>query len=145
MDNPEVVRRLNFLLEGEEIVGGNNPFRLFKGLKGFTENVMIRLVAELADYRQRAGAFAPLLAAEPRSKQPTKLWEWWWNIRNDESIAQWTLLTRVAVLQQPSSACIERFFSVYKGMTSTQQCAEDEETSLLRAQARYNKGKLLLA
>ena len=52
-------------------------------------------------------------------------------------------LGRVAVLQQPSSAVIERFFSVYKGMTSTPQCAEDEETSLLRAQARYNKGKIV--
>ena len=72
-------------------------------------------------------------------------WEWWWNIRNDESIKQWVLLARVAVLQQLSSVVIERFFSAYKGMTSTQQCAEDEETSLLRAQARYNKGKLLLA
>jgi len=51
-------------------------------------------------------------------------------------------LGRVAVLQQPSSALNERFFSVYKGMTSTHQCAEDEETSLLRAQARYNKGKM---
>lgn len=142
MDNPEVVRRLNFLFEGEEHVGGNNPFRRFKGLKGFNENVMIALVAQLSDYRQRAGAFAPLLVAEPRSKQPTKLWEWWWNIRNDESIKQWILLAHLAVLQQPSSAVIERFFSVYKGMTSTQQCAEDEETSLLRAQARYNKGKM---
>ena len=52
------------------------------------------------------------------------------------------LSCRVAVLQQLSSVVIERFFSAYKGMTSTHQCAEDEETSLLRAQARYNKGKL---
>jgi hypothetical protein len=83
-----------------------------------------------------------VLAVLQPAEQPAKLWEWWWNMRNEEELRQWSLLARIAVLHQPSSAVIERFFSVYKGMTSTQQCQEDEETSLLRALARYNKGKV---
>ncbi len=77
-----------------------------------------------------------------QAEQPAKLWEWWWSRRDEEEFSQWCLLARIAVLHQPSSAVIERFFSVYKGMTSTQQCAEDPETSMLRAYARYNKGKV---
>jgi len=68
--------------------------------------------------------------------------EWWWSMRREEGLSQWSLLARIAVLHQPSSAVIERFFSVYKGMTSAQQFAEDEDTSLLRALTRYNKGKV---
>lgn len=142
IDNAEVVRRLNFLLEGEDLVGGNNPFRRFKGLKGFNDQVMITLVAQLPDYRRTAGDFAPVLATVKGSEQPAKLWEWWWSLRDEDPVRQWSLLARLAVLQQPSSAVIERFFSVYKGMTSKQQTQEDEETSLVRAWARYNKGKL---
>jgi hypothetical protein len=74
------------------------------------------------------------------SEQPQKLWEWWWSMRYEESLSQWSLLARIAVLHQPSSAVIERFFSVYKGMTSSQQFGEDEETSLTRALA-YRLGK----
>lgn len=143
MSNAEVVERLNFLLEGEEVVRGNNPYRRFKGVKGFNSHMMVVLVSQLSDYRHAAAAFAPILAGVALSEQPTKLWEWWWGMQNEESIRQWSLLAGVAVLHQPSSAVIERFFSVYKGMTSTQQCTEDEETSLLRAQTRFNKGKLL--
>jgi hypothetical protein len=142
MSNAEVVLRLNALREGEEVVAGKNPFRRFKGVKGFNENVQEALIAQLPAYRAAANAFAPVLAVLQPAEQPAKLWEWWWNMRNEEELRQWSLLARIAVLHQPSSAVIERFFSVYKGMTSTQQCQEDEETSLLRALARYNKGKV---
>jgi hypothetical protein len=39
-------------------------------------------------------------------------------------------------------AVMERFFSVFKGMTFEQQVKEGEKTSLVRAQLKYNKGKL---
>jgi len=57
-------------------------------------------------------------------------------------VSTWSSFAQIAVLHQPSSAAIERFFSVYKGMTSAQQVKEDEETSLVRAMLRFNKGKL---
>ncbi len=141
MTNGEVVERLNALREGEEIVGGKNPFRRFKGVKGFNEIVQEALIAQLPAYRLAASAFAPILAVVHPAEQPATLWEWWC-LRNEEGLSQWSLLARIAVLHQPSSAVIERFFSVYKGMMSLQQCKEDEETSLLRALARYNKGKV---
>ncbi len=142
MSNAEVVDRLNGLREGEEVISGNNPFRRFRGVKGFNENIQTTLIAQLPAYRLAAEAFAPTLVALKATEQPARLWEWWWSLRDEEEFSQWCLLARIAVLHQPSSAVIERFFSVYKGMTSTQQCAEDAETSLVRAQARYNKGKV---
>ncbi len=142
MSNAEVLERLNGLREGEEVVGGNNPFRRFKGVKGFNENIQMTLLAQLPAYRLAAEAFAPTLVALKAAEQPARLWEWWWSLRDEDGFSQWCLLARIAVLHQPSSAVIERFFSVYKGMTSEQQCAEDAGTSLLRAQARYNKGKV---
>ncbi len=143
MSNAEVVDRLNGLRGGEEVVAnGKNQFRRFKGVKGFNENVQQALFAQLPQYRVVAEAIRPVVAMTSPSEQPQKLWEWWWSMRNEESLSQWSLLARVAVLHQPSSAVIERFFSVYKGMTSTQQYREDEDTSLLRAQARYNMGKV---
>jgi hypothetical protein len=111
-------------------------------VKGFNDNMQQALFAQLPQYRIAAANFAPHLALVPSAEQPAKLWEWWWSMRNEESLCYWSLLARIAVLHQPSSAVIERFFSVYKGMTTEQQCNEDEETSLLRAFARYNKGKV---
>ncbi len=143
MSNAEVVQCLNGLREAEETVtSGNNTARRFKGVKGFNENVQEALIAQLPAYHLAAEAFAPTLVALKAAEQPAKLWEWWWSRRDEEEFSQWCLLARIAVLHQPSSAVIERFFSVYKGMTSTQQCAEDPETSMLRAYARYNKGKV---
>jgi hypothetical protein len=143
LSNAEVVARLNGLREGEEVVvNGKNQFRRFKGVKGFNENVQEALIAQLPQYLLAAEAIRPVLAMVIPSEQPARLWEWWWSMRNEDSLRQWSLLARIAVLHHPSSAVIERFFSVYKGMTSTQQCREDEETSLLRAQARYNKDKV---
>jgi hypothetical protein len=143
LTNAEVLDRLNGLREGEEIVSSKtSSYRRFKGVKGFNENVQQALFAQLAAYRVAASSFAPQLALVPPAEQPAKLWEWWWSMRNEKSLCDWSLLARIAVLHQPSSAVIERFFSVYKGMTSAQQCQEDEETSLLRAFTRYNKGKV---
>lgn len=59
-----------------------------------------------------------------------------------ERVSDWAMLAQIAVLHQPSSAVIERFFSIFKGMTSEQQVKEGEKTSLVRAQLKFNKGKL---
>jgi hypothetical protein len=142
MTNAEVVQRLNKLREAEEFVGGNTPSRRFTGVKGFNEQVQETLIVQLPAHCQAAATFAPFLVALKPSEQPAKLWEWWWSMRDEEGLSQWSLLARIEVLHQPSSAVIERFFSVYKGQTSAQQCGEDEATSLTRAQARYNKGKV---
>jgi hypothetical protein len=31
------------------------------------------------------------------SDQPQNLREWWWSMRNEESLSQWSLLVRIAV------------------------------------------------
>jgi hypothetical protein len=63
-------------------------------------------------------------------------------LKDEKGVSNWAMLAQIAVLHHPSSAVIERFFSVFKGMTSEQQVKEGEKTSLVRAQLKFNKGKL---
>lgn len=141
MSDAEVVERLNYLRQREVFVQGPNPARVFLGVKGFTEEMQLKLILQLRTYRTAASQVRPVLESIKRKERPAKLWEWWWSMREAEGMKQWGLLAMIAVLHQPSSAAIERFFSVYKGMTTTQQCKEKDSTSLVRAQCRYNAGK----
>ena len=140
----EIVRRLNLLLQKEEIIGQgtNTAFRRVLGVKYFSDQVMMGLFGQLTEFLRVANLFAPILSLVPPAEQPAKLWEWWWGLKDEKGVSDWAMFAQVAVLHQPSSAVIERFFSVYKGMTSEQQGKESEQTSLVRAQLRYNKGKL---
>lgn len=142
MSDAEVVERLNLLRESEEYIQGSNPARIVKGVKGFTEDMQLQLILELREYRSVAKKVQPVLESLKRKESPAKLWEWWWCNRETKGIKHWAQFAFVAVLYQPSSAVIERFFSVYKGMTSTQQGSEKEDTSLVRALCRFNAGKM---
>ena len=139
----EIVERLSLLIQKEATVGqGASAFRRVTGVKYFNDQVMQGLFAQLDEFLRLANVFAPILSLVPPAEQPAKLWEWWWGLRNEPGVSNWAMLAQIAVLHQPSSAAIERFFSVFKGMTTAQQGREDEETSLARAQLRFNKGKL---
>ena len=61
MTNAEVLDRLNGLREGEEVVAGKSPFRRFKGVKAFNENVQEALFAQLPQYRLAAEAIPKLI------------------------------------------------------------------------------------
>lgn len=143
LPKPEIVERLSLLIQKEQIVGqGTNEYRRVTGVKYFNDQVLQGLVAQLEEYLRLARLFEPILSGVPPSDQPAKLWEWWWKLKDETGVSRWSMLAQLAVLHQPSSASIERFFSVIKGATSAQQVREDEETALVRAMLRFNKGKL---
>jgi hypothetical protein len=48
-------------------------------------------------------------------------------LKDEKGVSNWAMLAQIAVLHHPSSAVIERFFSVFKGMTSEQQVKEGEK------------------
>ena len=81
---------------------------------------------------------APALLAgkENFAERPPVLWEWWWSKRNTFPNF-WRLVER-AVLIQPSSAVIERIFSVLKGHTVKKQAGEEEDTLELRSLCLMN-------
>ena len=71
--------------------------------------------------------------------QPTVLWDIWGkNLFSKKELQGWWALCKIAVLHQPSSAVIERFFSVLKGNTSRRQSSEHEDTLEGRSLALYN-------
>ena len=95
------------------------------------------LIQELPQLRHLAGLKAPLLANIPVKEQPNDLWNWWW--MQQDALPNWFKLAKVAVLHQPSSAAIERFFSLIKGSTSKLQAAEDDDTIEARSMCRANR------
>ncbi len=137
MTATEVVARLGGLVAGEQLVQGKD--RRVKGLKGFDLRIRTLLVAEMMVYKGHAEPFAAKLAAMKPNERPYALWQWWWTLRSEQGMVTWFQLACQAVLLQPSSATIERFFSVVKGRTSAQQTNEDAETLETRAMAMWNE------
>jgi hypothetical protein len=106
------------------------------GIKSINSNILRGLRAELHILlglaRTEAARVQPMAAAE-RHKA---LWVWWWSIRAD--VPSFFEVARRAVLILPSSAPVERFFSVLKGATSKQQGREDILTMERRGLELYN-------
>ena len=69
--------------------------------------------------------------------RPKALWTWWWSIAKD--VPQWYDLAHLAVLHQPTSTAVERFFSKLKAASAEQQWAELDETIECRAFCLINK------
>lgn len=108
----------------------------FVGLKGVTvPNLRTLLTAELVVLQR--------LAAERLNTVyediPAELWMWWRRIRDD--VPTWFLVAKVLVLMQPTSAAVERFYSIVKANTSARQVAEAEETFACRTMVLYNYRK----
>ncbi len=138
----EIFERLELLLmrevpeHGQQDRPGYVPRQMI-GLKGFTQATRTTLVQEMAEYRRLAQLQAPILAQTRPKDQPEALWKWWWLLQ--EHIPAWFNLANEAVLHQPSSAAVERFFSITKGSTSSQQSTENDNTTETRCMCRYNK------
>ncbi len=67
---------------------------------------------------------------------PAELWMWWRRIAVD--VPTWFEVAKILVLMQPTSAAIERFYSIVKANTSSRQSAEAEETFATRTMVLYN-------
>ncbi len=137
-EREEILPLLRNLIAGEEpevTDGPNKRPRWVTGLKSFTDEFYVALCGEFPEYKKQALVFAPTLRAVEEKKRPAALWKWWGeqgaNLRN------WKRLMDRAALIQPSSAAIERFFSILKQNSTKRQFRERPETQEVRAMCLY--------
>lgn len=135
MSDPQVSQCLSLLQEEEVPAEGKIP-RSVCGLKGVSQNVVQRLRGEIPTLRLLAekekNSYENLTVSERRNR----LWRWWWSIR--EEIPSFYFVAERAVLVLPSSAPVERFFSVLKGSTTKTQTREKIKTMERRGLELYN-------
>ena len=139
----EMHSRLKLLVENERpsvgVFGSKNyKARKVLGLKGFAEEQLETILSEFSFFRTAADLKGPVLSIMPWKDQPAELWRWWWGKKDDTTLPTFYWLAMKAVLHQPSSAALERFFSIVKGSTSSKQNAEMEETMETRYLCLYN-------
>jgi hypothetical protein len=99
-----------------------------------------QLLDSFLKFKQLQDQFAPELAKLKAGDQPSALWDWMWHNRDEFPV--WYELAAHGVLIQPSSAAIERFFSILKGQTSKKQFSFKKSNLLLRALCLYNSRDL---
>lgn len=108
-----------------------------KGLPRQSSDIRLKLVMELEVYKKAASKFRDAFLAKPEDHDPHTLWEWWKAQR--VLLPAWFEVACKLVLIMPSSAVVERFFSVIKSQTSEQQGSEYEATFVGRCKALFNK------
>ena len=131
----EVVARLQLLVQEER---RNGQCLRSAGCKGVTNLTKRDCVASFGDYLKQAKEFAPQVVITPFAQRPSLVWSWWWSLQHQQGLNAWFKLASYAVLIQPTSAVVERFFSVLKGHTNAQQTAEMDETLETRAMCLWN-------
>lgn len=141
---PELMARLRALVAQERLVAPAKgakgaPNRHVSGVKGVTQQMIVSLTAELVTYKRLVGEFTNVLAATEAPQRPGALWKWWWSIRAE--VPCFFFVAHRAALCQPSSAAIERFYSVLKGATTKRQYAELGDTLEVRGLCMYNDRK----
>ncbi len=105
----------------------------FGALKGMAiANLKTVLTAELVVLQRLAGERLDIVYEDT----PAELWMWWRRIGQD--VPNWFAVAKILVLMQPTSAAIERFYSIVKANTSSRQVAESEETFAVRSMVLYN-------
>jgi hypothetical protein len=123
----EMSKRAEFAQSFDESV------RVFAGLKGLrVQNLGTLLTSELPEMLKLSSA----RIAEDYFDSPAELWLWWRRIR--EKVPTWFSVACLLVLLQPTSAVIERFFSLVKANTSGQQGAVAEDTFAIRCMCLFN-------
>ncbi len=120
-----------------------------KGMKnGNVQLQKIDMSAQMIAYQQACREHARHLQANPKEDTPPRLWEprlweprlWEWWVSLSAAVPAWFSVARVLVLLQPTSAAIERFFSLVKANTSPLQNKEHDTTFETRCMYLYNHG-----
>lgn len=121
--------------------GGRGKVKeIITGIKGFDQEAINRLELEVTALRQEMKAYLTLFATTPKKDLFDLLWRWWWSRKDEKEWETWSKLAQIAALCAPSSAAVERLFSIIKGSTSPLQAKEKPETLECRHIVRYNKG-----
>jgi hypothetical protein len=110
---------------------------LLASLKGVPPNTRAGLDAELGIYHDLVRNRLQEVQETPGLGTPSQLWMWWRGIR--EKVPHWYEVASILVLMQPSSASIERFFSLVKANTSAVQSSESADTFAMRCMCLYNE------
>jgi len=108
------------------------------GLKGLQnpERVMENLEVEWIVFQRESRARFNYLGLHPLEDTPPHHWMWIRSLRS--VVPAWYEVASILCLIQPSSACIERFFSISKRNTSAQQNQELPGTRAARLMTVYN-------
>lgn len=124
----------------EAILGLFDTLLTLKGLRLPSVELRNKLAAELVVYTRLCKQFQQERFNSPNQLplSPSDVWNWWRAIRTE--VPGWFEVAKVLILLQPSSACIERFFSVVKANSSDQQALEHFQTLAYRSMAIYNEG-----
>jgi hypothetical protein len=122
----------------------NDAVRLLSSFKGMPsyDTLSLGVHQELPAYTNACEGQSAHLALYPEQDTPTYLWDWWKSLRTQ--VPHFWSIASILVLMQPSSAFIERFFSVLKGNTSALQSSEAPETIQGRSMACTIDKKLTL-
>lgn len=135
---------LRFLAEAER-----PDFRAFlitaidvlTSLKGVKERDVLQLKvdlnAQIISYQQACRERARHLLTVPKDDKPPELWKWW--ISLSAIVPAWFSVAQILVLLQPTSAAIERFFSLVKANTSPLQHHENPATFAARCMCLFNE------
>ena len=105
-----------------------------KGLKGdehLRENLQTECLEFIRHSREKS------LQWDEDMDLPSHLWKWWKGLK--EKLPSFYRVAKVLVLMQPSSALIERFYSLVKAYTDARQGNEDIETFEGRCMVLYNE------
>lgn len=127
---------LTKLQQAEVVPPGGMAQRYMTGIKGVTSHVLIQLRAELPSLLERARTRVLMIQEHAAGERQKLLWPWWWSLRQD--LPTFFFVAQRAVLIQPSTAVVERLFSVVKQSTSSKQSREKMETMERRALVLYN-------
>lgn len=108
-------------------------------LKGIVNRDVLkaRLLGEHVEYLRAAKEWRVLLGEQPGADTPSGLWEWW--RAHSEKLSAWFEVAKILVLLQPSSAAIERFYSLVKANSDDTQGTEVQETLASRSMLLYNE------
>ena len=107
-------------------------------LKGIGDRASLKaqLLGEHPEYLRAAKEWKASVGSEPGADTPSRLWEWWRSLAC--RLPAWFSVAKILVLLQPSSAAIERFYSLVKANSYDTQGAESQETLASRCMALYN-------
>ena len=124
---------------GEQLIKHCETLSSLKGISRDASSFRHLLVAELQSYKTAADALKKDMAQDESLKSPAAIWQWWKSQKT--RLKNFFEIARILVLIVPSSAVVERFFSIVKAQTTPQQNAEYADTFGGRAMALFNQNK----
>lgn len=124
-----------------ESLSGWNFVKELKGVHGFSNDLLTSLSAQFPKLVFSVRAWcANNKKATKMDQRMDQAWSFWNSLRGDKDLAAWTAAADLVALMIPSSADVERFFSVAQGKTKKTQKHLLEDNEEARLMIAYNSG-----